>query len=330
VDNKESIGKVFISLAASLNCYRTFINSYDVANSFLLWNQKNAITHQTDMFSFPSTIEKYSAINLNVSQDTSRKLCDFIIECKMNPRHTQLNLSSYLLMPVQRIPRYKMLLESLLKQTPQTNEDHKVLTDALNIISDFIRSCNEGKRLWEAELIKLSLIFNTITISDGSINNSLIVNPPIRRKYCTSSEGVHFFLVKIVEFHSRHDPSIVSKKSSQIIKNEFKCIEYFFKPYKIKRSNESVPLYQWDIVQFEGKMIIFHLFNDILLLSKKGGNSSNLVASICLNLNTNVEILETTHNEGIMRVCDFFVVIYIRGLMKDLIHWKEMIHIYII
>lgn len=38
--------------------------------------------------------------------------------CRAHPSHSQISLESYLLLPLQRVPRYKMLLESLSTCTP--------------------------------------------------------------------------------------------------------------------------------------------------------------------------------------------------------------------
>jgi hypothetical protein len=47
-----------------------------------------------------------------------------------------LDLGSFLIMPVQRVPRYKLLLESLLKETPPSHPERAVVTKALQAVSD--------------------------------------------------------------------------------------------------------------------------------------------------------------------------------------------------
>jgi hypothetical protein len=39
-----------------------------------------------------------------------RRIKQFLKRCRMNPRHSQLNMEGYLLLPVQRIPRYRLLV----------------------------------------------------------------------------------------------------------------------------------------------------------------------------------------------------------------------------
>ncbi|ELU37876.1 RhoGEF domain-containing protein [Rhizoctonia solani AG-1 IA] len=49
---------------------------------------------------------------LNAGQ--RKRIKQFLKRCRLHPRHSQLNLEGYLLLPIQRIPRYKMLVSPLL------------------------------------------------------------------------------------------------------------------------------------------------------------------------------------------------------------------------
>jgi len=42
-----------------------------------------------------------------------------------------MTLSSFLIMPIQRVPRYKLLLEELLRKTERTHADFGALNEAL-------------------------------------------------------------------------------------------------------------------------------------------------------------------------------------------------------
>jgi hypothetical protein len=54
-----------------------------------------------------------------------------------------LSFTSFFIMPVQRIPRYRMLLEQLLKFTEETHEERKDVESALSKISDMATAVNE-------------------------------------------------------------------------------------------------------------------------------------------------------------------------------------------
>ncbi|KAG1757379.1 hypothetical protein EDB19DRAFT_1623707 [Suillus lakei] len=76
-----------------------------------------------------------------------KRIKQFLKRCRMNPRHSQLNMEGYLLLPVQRIPRYRLLLEELVRSTPPS---YTFLDDsldrALTEISSLANNMNEGKR----------------------------------------------------------------------------------------------------------------------------------------------------------------------------------------
>lgn len=55
----------------------------------------------------------------------------FLKEARADKRHTQLDLMGYLIMPVQRVPRYVMLLQDMVKHTTAKHPDHAHLTQAL-------------------------------------------------------------------------------------------------------------------------------------------------------------------------------------------------------
>jgi hypothetical protein len=42
-----------------------------------------------------------------------KRIKNYLKRCRLNPRHSQLNLEGYLLLPVQRIPRYRLLVRCI-------------------------------------------------------------------------------------------------------------------------------------------------------------------------------------------------------------------------
>jgi hypothetical protein len=78
------------------------------------------------------------------------KLCatrkDFrqFIENQRQKHQDSLHLTDYLIMPVQRIPRYKLLLDELLKVTNSDHNDYKNLVDAFKAITDMAEQVNRS------------------------------------------------------------------------------------------------------------------------------------------------------------------------------------------
>ena len=73
----------------------------------------------------------------------------------MDARHTQPNLQFYLIMPIQRIPRYKMLLDELLKHTASDHVDYDDLKVAVEEMK--LRACEINERVRQ-RLFYISLI----------------------------------------------------------------------------------------------------------------------------------------------------------------------------
>ncbi len=61
------------------------------------------------------TTNSMSGNDGGLSPSQRKKVKTFMKRCRTHPRHTQLNVEGYLLLPVQRIPRYRLLLEDLVR-----------------------------------------------------------------------------------------------------------------------------------------------------------------------------------------------------------------------
>lgn len=61
-------------------------------------------------------------------------------------------LTDILIRPIQRIPRYKLLLEQLIKRTPNTHSDFEHLTQALFSVSHMAETINEYQRKAEGKI----------------------------------------------------------------------------------------------------------------------------------------------------------------------------------
>lgn len=91
---------------------------------------------------------------------TQEKFKNWLQKTEMQCQHSQhsknstLNstLNSLLLDPIQRVPRYKLLLEDLIKHTPEEHPDFYLLREALNIVQKTASDINENIRRAENEL----------------------------------------------------------------------------------------------------------------------------------------------------------------------------------
>jgi len=76
----------------------------------------------------------------------------FLQIARYMPQLENKSLDDLLIMPVQRVPRYKLLLTELYEKTPKTHGDHKDLNQALNMTNKLALSINESTRQAEVDL----------------------------------------------------------------------------------------------------------------------------------------------------------------------------------
>ncbi|GAM28426.1 hypothetical protein SAMD00019534_116020 [Acytostelium subglobosum LB1] len=73
-------------------------------------------------------------------------VASFLEKARADPQCNGQDLSSLLIMPVQRLPRYVLLLNELLKNTPPGHRNVKILEFCINGIKSVTQFINEAKR----------------------------------------------------------------------------------------------------------------------------------------------------------------------------------------
>ncbi|KIP12013.1 hypothetical protein PHLGIDRAFT_82614 [Phlebiopsis gigantea 11061_1 CR5-6] len=162
-----AVANIFVSHAAFMKMYSTYINNFDssvqriktwvtdkpagVASSLSPSSSTAQLVGLGLTMSAviaPSNLPESSSGNVaTLSSSQRRRIKGYLKRCRMNPRHSQLNLEGYLLLPIQRIPRYRLLLEELLRCCPPTYDYvEDPLDRALAEISSLATNMNEGKR----------------------------------------------------------------------------------------------------------------------------------------------------------------------------------------
>ncbi|GLB36339.1 putative rhoGEF domain containing protein [Lyophyllum shimeji] len=171
LDVVKAVGSMFLKHAAFMRMYSSYINNFDSSVQRVKhWTaERNAQSPAAPVISPTSSTAQLVGLGLtmssvsapavvadagpapngvpNLSTSQRRRIKSYLKRCRMNPRHSQLNLEGYLLLPVQRIPRYRLLLEELLRSTPPVHEYmDDPLERALAEISSLANNMNEGKR----------------------------------------------------------------------------------------------------------------------------------------------------------------------------------------
>ena len=113
------VGDIFAEYVSMMPVYSAFINNFDLAN------------------------EKVAKLG------NSKKFTKW--ETEFRADFNQLGLQDCLIAPVQRLPRYLLLLKSLISVTLESHKDFKAIHSSMNQIEKILQNVNSAKRLSEAQ-----------------------------------------------------------------------------------------------------------------------------------------------------------------------------------
>ncbi|PWN27120.1 hypothetical protein BDZ90DRAFT_186537 [Jaminaea rosea] len=148
----EAVADVFLRHSGWFRMYSAYINGCDQAQTKLAsWLAPSQTSSAAAAF-------RSAASNATGGGGAAgellrvKRIKTFLKRCRLDPRHTQLSVESYLLLPVQRIPRYELLLKDLARSTDSKRlSNSEAVTSALAQMSSIAASVNESKRQSEQD-----------------------------------------------------------------------------------------------------------------------------------------------------------------------------------
>ena len=121
----------------------------------------------------------------------------FIKICSAFPETQNLSFASYLIMPVQRIPRYRLLLEELFNSTDPAHPDYVHLSDALTEIKGVASYINHQMRVFKS-FQEIQRIANEVGVQSDTLMHPkryFIQEGDLKLKRTGSStKPVHYYL----------------------------------------------------------------------------------------------------------------------------------------
>jgi hypothetical protein len=133
--SKQTLGDVFIYMADWLKIYTDYINNYDKSQSALL----------------------------RCKEDNPR-FAQFLMDRTLDPVCALRGLETFLVTPIQRPPRYSLLLRELIKNTDENHPDWKDLNQASVKIEEITTYLNEKRREFESRF-KMFELAHSLTSS---------------------------------------------------------------------------------------------------------------------------------------------------------------------
>ena len=121
----------------------------------------------------------------------SPKFHAFLKKCESRPECQRQTLVELLICPVQRLPRYPLLLKDILKHTEQSNPDNKQINLALKKVAEILTHIDEEKGKTQGQVAMFELI-NDIEGGEQllSSNRHFICKTDVKIMLKDSAEGV--------------------------------------------------------------------------------------------------------------------------------------------
>ncbi|KAI9206501.1 uncharacterized protein BJ171DRAFT_31726 [Polychytrium aggregatum] len=317
-ENPQCLGAAFLLVAPYFKMYSDYYNKFDGANSFIV--QVDTIAAEKSKPFYPNSLSNRDSSSSTVSmRRVAKKFKAFMSQAKLDPEHTQISLQSYLILPVQRLPRYKLLLDQLLEYTPPDHPDHVDLLKATEEMKQRVYECNENKRKAEELSKGFQIIHNVIRKLDCSAGGEYInANHRLLRE-------TTFKVLKVVELKgslskaSRVDvlwsvggkkDKIISDHSSPLFEMRYlgkkvysdRFIGYNDKAQKEIEAGGATAVY--GVCRTAGKDFKWFLFHDLICWCKPAEESSSTRADLVIAIElkpekTRIEFLEV--NDDVFR-----------------------------
>jgi len=152
----ERVATVFSKHAAFFRMYSSYVNNVDAAQARVaLWKLHKTSNNNGSGVVITNNSSQQpidgSAVPTLTPKERKR-IKAFLQRARVDPRHVQLSLETYLHLPVQRIPRYRLLFEDLVRNCPSYRlKDPTSITSALESIRSIATLMNESKRQSEKD-----------------------------------------------------------------------------------------------------------------------------------------------------------------------------------
>eukprot|EP01103_Thecamoeba_quadrilineata_P012938 TRINITY_DN3461_c0_g3_i1.p1 TRINITY_DN3461_c0_g3~~TRINITY_DN3461_c0_g3_i1.p1 ORF type:complete len:1135 (+),score=225.33 TRINITY_DN3461_c0_g3_i1:436-3405(+) len=190
----QKIGDIFLKMIDFLKSYVDYVNNYDIATQTLLSCRKSSV-----------------------------RLCQFLASVTRLPQCQNLELEMFLIMPVQRIPRYSLLFRDLIRKTDKDHIDYKDLCTAMERIDKMSFHLNQRKSDADNHLA-LAELAQTILKSPQQKNVPIIIP---NRKYLKDGDVIIY--LKNIQRRGRiclfNDSILVARR--QRITNKLYLIDLF-------------------------------------------------------------------------------------------------------
>lgn len=142
-------------------------------------------------------------VGVEMSKMPFSGFCDERLNDPLNLK--KMELMSYLIMPVQRIPRYRLLLQEILKHTPEGSPDKEELETALAKIKEVAKACDQSIAVRETteKLLELQTLFGE-GVCIFAAGREFLMDAEMLRQCRKGMKTYHFWLFSVSSLTLSH------------------------------------------------------------------------------------------------------------------------------
>lgn len=189
---------------------------------------------------------------LSKSGNTAFK--DFHAKNVSDPRSKGLSLNGLLITPIQRVPRYIMLLDAVRKVTLNTHNDYQNLTEAIVVIKEAAAEINEGVRTQENREQLIELQAEVIGATLERHDRHFIMQDVLHKVCRSANKPFTFYLFNDMMMYG------VKQNSGKVKISHTIPIDAQFIVTKIDTEldkNKGKPQYSWEVINGVKSFVMF-------------------------------------------------------------------------
>ena len=196
----QEIESIFKYIPAMINCQQTFLANFEASGINFKAECANVFIEFSSFFKISKPfISNYPTfVQLLVEKSQSQKFNENMesLAGKVGGR----DLASFLITPVQRLPRYILFLRELVKNTPKYHPDFQLLEVAYQEIDNVTRDIESASSIAEKQLelyrIHISLASRGVSILEASrvLEKHYFVKVLTETKYAESKKKGHVYI----------------------------------------------------------------------------------------------------------------------------------------
>ncbi|OMH82955.1 FYVE, RhoGEF and PH domain-containing protein 3 [Zancudomyces culisetae] len=319
-----NLGSMLKRIVPMLKLYGEYINNFD--NSQKVTLKYDDFWQNLDSRAVPNINECHSSVAKNVGIiGTLKKKASrpFLPKPSVSSAPTSIDgvknlfdINSLLILPVQRIPRYKLLLETILKNTDHLDKDFNDLADVLLSVSLIANDMNESKRRQDLMVQYGSLI----------TKNSVI---PANLRFNANRVFIKKGDLTLVKFLCYNDVCTKTGGTSE----DIPCHSNLFTlDCNIQASSDLDSLLLNNSISstldyhYPNVTVTLLLFNDFLLLCSDNCHTIDAMFLLSSTAQASSVILDYYTDSTLLRIIDRNFVLYFAGPINDLNLWNSSIN----